>query len=134
MHARIHDNVVQRVTCCGATAVHLGDPDAGSNDLDVIVERNSFEVVDGTVLMIRAGYNAWFRTNTLTCAGCSGLTARLATVRNMGTTNIVFENNPTAVALGTPQISVETSASATVCNSGQATGAGVITYATSCVD
>lgn len=129
MHARIHDNTVQRVTCCNATAVHLGDPDTGSNDLDVILENNSFEVVDGTVLMIRAGYNAWFRNNTLTCAGCSG-TSNLATVRNMGTTNIVFENNPTAMALGTPQIYVETSASASVCNSGSATGPGTITYPT----
>jgi len=130
-YARIHDNVVQRVTCCGGQAVHLGDPDTGSTDLEVVVENNSFEVADGLVLMIRGGYNAVFRNNTLTCAGCAG-NVNLARVRNMGISSITFENNPTATALGTPQINVESAASATVCNSGQADGAGVITYTNTC--
>lgn len=131
MHARIHDNVVQRITCC-SMAVHLGDPDTGSTDLDVIVERNTFEVADGMVLMIRGGYHAWFRNNAITCAGCTA-GATLARVRTMGTTNISFENNPTATALGSPQIYVETTASATVCNSGQAAGTGAIAYSSACL-
>lgn len=130
-YARIHANTVQRVTCCGSQAVHLGDPDTGSNDLEAVIENNSFEVVDGLVLMIRGGYNAVFRNNTLACAGCSG-TVNLARVRNMGVTSMTFANNPTATALGTPQINVESSASATVCNSGQAAGAGAITYTNTC--
>lgn len=130
-YARIHNNVVQRVTCCGSQAVHLGDPDTGSNDLGAVIENNSFEVVDGLVLMIRAGYNAVFRNNTLTCAGCAG-NVNLARVRNMGISSITFENNPTATALGTPQINVESAASATLCNSGQASGTGVITYTNTC--
>ncbi|HUQ49744.1 MAG TPA: hypothetical protein VM056_03435, partial [Terriglobales bacterium] len=130
-HARIHDNVVEQVKCCNAMAVHLGDPDAGSNDLDVIVEKNSFEVVDGVVLMIRAGFNAWFRNNTINCASCTA-TAKLAQVRSAGTTSISFENNPSATLLAPSQISVESGTTATICASGQASGTGTISYNTAC--
>ncbi len=132
-HARIHDNVVQQITCCGASAVHLGDPDAGTNDLDAIIENNAFEVRDGLVLTIRSAFNAWFRNNTISCVGCSG-SSNLARVRSGLSTSINLENNPSVTALPSPQIMVESGAAVAVCESGQAAGSGAITTSASCTN
>lgn len=130
-NAWIHNNTVSQITCCGSAAVHLGDPDVGSNDLNAVVENNYFEVRDGLVVTIRSAYNAWFRGNTIACVGCSG-SSNLARLRNGLSTSLILENNSGATSLPSPQIFVESATSASVCQSGQATGSGTITYPTSC--
>jgi hypothetical protein len=130
-HVRIHDNQFRQIAANGAAAVHLADPDAGTNDLDVLVDGNTFEVIDGTAIFIRNGVNATVRNNTISCAdGCSRL-GRLFSIRSPigagNRTEITIENNPTAALNpASPPIAVGLGARVNSCNSGSATGKGEI--------
>lgn len=132
----VHHNVFKDITGRAQTyvaAVHLGDPDRGTNDLRSVIENNIFEVDDGRILMIRNGMNVVFRTNTVICINtCSGQLASLRTPLADGTTSMSILSNPTVSNLPSPQTIVEAGAVIKVCKSGAATGAGAITRTTDC--
>src|SRR5262249_3837614 len=131
-HVRVHDNLFQRIRANGAAAIHLADPDSGTNDLDALIDNNTFQVLDGTAVLIRNGINATVRNNTISCIDGCNKAGKLFWVRSPlavgNRTEINIENNSSnALDLASPPIVVSTGATATICNSGTATGNGQIT-------
>ena len=135
----IHDNTFKSISGVSA-AVHLADPDFGTDDLNAVVSNNSFEIADGIGIFIRSGKDAFVRHNTITCiAPCTGIFGDLRTPLNVAcpagvtkpgllcgvpdTSSMVFETNSTVSVLPAPQILVAPGAVASVCNSGS-TGPG----------
>jgi hypothetical protein len=135
-NVNVHHNVFKNITGRAqnyVAGIHLGDPDHGTNDLHSVIENNTFEVDDGSVLMIRNGINVVVRSNTVTCINkCSGQLASLRTPLAGGATSVSILSNPTVSNLPSPQTMVEAGATATVCKSGAATGPGAITSTTDC--
>lgn len=131
-----HHNAFKNITGRAqdyVAAVHLGDPDRGTNDLHSVIENNTFEVDDGRVLMIRNGTNVVVRSNTVTCIKtCSGQLASVRSPLANGTTSISILSNPTASNLPAPQTVVEAGAVVTVCKSGAVIGPGAITRTVDC--
>jgi hypothetical protein len=129
-NVRIHDNTFRQINCCpiaGAVgAIHLADPDTGINDLNVVIDHNTFDAQGGNLIFIRNGINAFVRNNKVTCTGCfSG--ELFASVRAGIQTEITLSDNQDVILnLPSPQIFVEGGAQATICNSGIAFGAGTI--------
>jgi hypothetical protein len=129
---RIHDNTFQNITG-GASAVHLGDPDVGSNDLNALIDHNRFEggSADFWMIFARGVTNTIVENNTVVCTGsCNlGIFANVRAVFNdpNAKTEILLRNNSgVTLAIAPPQITVQAGSKAMVCNTGQATGAGVI--------
>jgi hypothetical protein len=122
---RIHDNTFGPVTGINIATIHLGDPDAGVNDLNVTVDNNTIQGAGGIVVFIRNGINATVRNNHVTCAGCS---RSFASVRTGIQTEITISDNPDILLnWPSPQIFVEgPNGKATICNSGTAFGSGII--------
>lgn len=142
----VHDNTflaVNNATTSQGTqqsyvgAIHLGDPDSGTNDLlKTYVYSNSFELGDSArVVFVRNAINGIVTGNTFTCPGTCN--AEFGDVRSPLTsgdkTVISLFNNPTASLLGTTQTTVESGAQVKLCNSGSAKGSGTSTaVATPC--
>jgi hypothetical protein len=134
---RVHHNDFQLITPnAGLGVIHLGDPDSGDNDLNVLIDKNNFQLAGGTVVFIRNAFNATVRSNAFSCVGnCS--TSKLADVRTpsgSGTrSELTVENNPDIVLYAAPpHVEVDTGARATVCNSGTAGGGGTINIVSVC--
>ena len=130
-----HDNTFNSINGNAinyVAAVHLSDPDSGTDALNAVIENNTFDMDDGIAVWIRNGTNVLVRFNTVTCFGsCTGEFGRVRSPI-AGSSDITFENNPTATVLVSPQIIVDNGASATVCKSGTAGGAGTITNTNAC--
>ncbi|MEO5936790.1 MAG: putative Ig domain-containing protein [Terriglobales bacterium] len=128
---RVHDNRFLNIEENGSGVIHLADPAAtNTDDLNVLIDNNDFELAGGTVVFIRNGINAFVRNNRFSCvSSCS--TSRLAYVRSpltLGSTfsELTLENNPdVSLYLGAPQNRVDTGGVLNVCNSGQVSGLGV---------
>lgn len=143
--AHIHDNVFNNIqtSSVATAAIHLADPDFGTDDLNAVIERNTFQIDDGKGIFIRNGIDTNVLNNTITCVNtCSGLfgvarqpiasacpagTVRPGVICDGSTyeTIISFNSNPTATVLPSPQIRVEVGAVANVCKSGTAAALGV---------
>jgi hypothetical protein len=102
------------------------------NDLDVLVDQNTFEASGGKMVFIRGAFNATVAKNTITCTGAGACTGSLmATVRAGTRTELRLENNPgSQLTLPPEQVFVETGAKVFICNSGQAFGAGEVVQVT----
>jgi hypothetical protein len=122
---RIHDNILGPVTAVNTAAIHLADPDAGVNDLNVTVDNNTITAQGGIVVFIRNGINAFVRNNHVICSGCSN---SFATVRTGTQTELTLSDNPDILlSWPSPQIFVEgPNGKATICNSGTGFGSGII--------
>jgi hypothetical protein len=130
-NVRIHENDFKVITDTrGFGALHLGDPDTGDDDLNVLVDANNFELAGGNVIFLRSGFKALVRGNFFTCVGgCS--TSSLGSIRAPNPTGfrseVTFENNQGIVLFAAPpQINVQAPAQVTVCNSGTAGGTGTV--------
>jgi len=131
-HIRIHRNTFQNITETGSLAtIHLGDPDGTAvNDLDVLVDNNTFEAAGGKMIFIRGAINATVSNNVVTCIGGGACSSSLfATVRAATKTELRLENNPGALlSLPPEQIFVEQGTKIFLCNSGNAFGSGTIVH------
>lgn len=135
---RVHRNTFKSITAGphAIAAIHLADPDAGAtNDLKTIIENNSIELAGGVVFFIRNGFNATVRNNSYTCVACAG--GLLGTIRSpiapSTRSEILFENNAqVTLHLPAPQLNVFSGATANLCNSGAAGGAGTVNQVGPC--
>jgi hypothetical protein len=139
VNINVHHNLIRRITASGSPnyygAVHLADPDSGGDDLHVIIQNNTFEVGDGTVIMIRDGWNVTAQNNTITClAGSTGCTGRFAALRSLFTTltNMSLLNNPSVTELPAPQTLTESGTTVNLCKSGRAGGSGTVNILPGC--
>jgi hypothetical protein len=136
-HIRVHDNVFHNITTPNIAAIHLGDPDnPGSNadDLDVLIDFNTFEANGGIIIMDRSGFNAFVQNNTVTCStNCNSL---FAFARTGLKTVLDLNSNPTASLLTAPQTKLESGTTVNICKSGTAAeivaGTATISISTSC--
>lgn len=123
----VHNNVFREVA---GTAVHLGDPDRGTNDVWISVERNVFEMAGGTAFMVRnakghvvAQQNTFRRSQP--CPECKGELAHVrAPLRPKDVTQFILCDNKGVSELAAPQVLVERGAEVFLSNSGQAGGEG----------
>ncbi len=130
---RIYNNSFKHIDGSAANyagAIHLGDPDSGSNNLQAEIDHNTFEMVGGNAVWARNAYNVTVHDNTV--SGTSGTWGLLRSPLSGGTTNIMFNNNPSVITLGTPESMVESGAQASFCNSGSASGSGAVSYTSGC--
>lgn len=130
VNIRVHHNQFKNITnTLSFATIHLGDPDgAAVNDLNVLVDQNTFEAAGGKMVFIRGAINATVANNTVTCVGAGACTGSLmATVRAGTRTELRLENNPGSImSLPPEQIFVESGATVFVCNSGQTFGSGTV--------
>jgi hypothetical protein len=133
-NVRVHNNTIKNVTAGLApqtqqiAAVHLADPDTGfTSAMNLEIDHNSFEMNGGTTVMTRGGNGMVFHDNTFTSIG-GGTLARVRSW-SYGTSAITLDNNPSAATvLPAAQTMLEPGTAATICNSGTATGSGMISY------
>lgn len=134
-HDNLVDNIVHGSTGSYAAAVHICDPDSGTNDgTPYVFSNNTFNTSDGTVLLSRGCTNfPKFQNNVVVCLStCSGLLARIAQPISGSSTTFQLTNNSgpnnTAIPLtSNPQTNVESGATAQVCKTGTVGGSGTIT-------
>lgn len=139
MNINVHHNTIKSITAIGSPsyygAVHLADPDSGGNDLHVVIQNNTFEVGDGTVIVIRDGWDVSAQNNTITClAGPIGCTGRFAALRSFFTTltSMSLLSNPSVTVLPAPQTLTESGTTVNLCKSGLAAGSGVVNILPGC--
>jgi hypothetical protein len=128
----VHDNLIDNISG-GSTgnyvaAIHLCDPDSGTNDgSGYAIFSNTFTLNNGNVVMARACANfPQVRNNRFVCfSSCSGL---LGNVRQSGTlaSTLQLTNNSPVPLTSSPQTNAETNTILRVCNSGSAGGSGTI--------
>lgn len=136
----VHDNRIESVEDAGDTgsyvgAVHLGDPDAGVDDLkDTRIFRNTVELGRrGLVIFARNARGAVVENNTILCkAPCTD--ADFASVRSPlepgdGSKLTLRNNLGVGISL---ESNVERGADLDICNSGSATGKGRINRPSDC--
>lgn len=130
----IHDNLITDITA-GVGAIHLGDPDFGTDHLKSTVFRNRFQVSSGAIIFARNVAEVEVHDNTVECAGkCEG---KLAVVRTPVPQEcsskrssrpgaacrefksvITFRDNEGVTALSSPQVEVSPGAVVSICRSG----------------
>jgi hypothetical protein len=139
----VHDNLIANITA-GVGAIHLGDPDFGTDHVKSSVFRNRFEVTNGTVIFARNVADVEVRDNTVECSGtCAGTFAVIRTPLPLpcparrperpgaackeSKTAVILRDNSGVSAFPSPQVQVFPGASVTLCRSGIAggTGAGI---------
>ena len=132
----IHDNVFTDINGSG---VHLGDPDTGTDDLNVTVEHNQFQVDDNSQgIFTRSSVDMFVHDNIFTCGGplCQGRVAYARQPNTGAITVLTVFNNPSALTFQSPQIWVEPGSTVNVCNTGTAAagpvGLGTINQIPSC--
>lgn len=132
----VHDNLIDSIRS-GSThnyiaAIHVCDPDKGSNDAhNYVIHKNTIRSQGGVVLMSRgcAGYPQ-FRDNNIKCtAPCKGLLAAIRTPAPGSSSTFELRDNDPVQFASDPQTFVEAGASAYVCNTGSARGRGKVTQA-----
>ncbi len=144
-NTNIHDNRFNNITNGGASltsyvaAIHLADPDFGTDNMNMVVQNNAFQVDNGTAIFVRDGENIEIKNNTVTCvntclgnfgvsrspqiSACPAGTVRPGLICDGSTylSIVNFDSNPTVTVLPSPQIFVFPSATVNVCKSGIAT-------------
>ena len=135
----VHDNSVEPIANPAPNphyiaAIHLGDPDSGTDDLkDTRVFRNFFQLGrGGTVIFARNTRDVLVENNVVLCSGCADAT--FAAVRNPlnpgEVSGLTLRNNiGRGIALSTW---VEQSATLRICNSGATTGEGKVERSPDC--
>lgn len=130
IHDNLIDNVTRGVTANYIGAIHVCDPDVGSNEgSNYVIQNNTINNQDGVVLMSRgcAGYPK-FRNNRIGCiAPCSGMLASIRSPLAGSTTTFELRDNAPVAFTAVPQSSIASRASVWVCNTGTIGGEGRIT-------
>ena len=132
----VHDNLFDAITDDSGgnyiAALHLCDPDTGSNDASGYdLHDNTFRVSNGGNVVMERGCSGYpkLRDNVVSCttAQCTGL---FANVRQESTSTLELTNNEPIPMASSPQSNVEATASVHVCKSGTFGGAGQVTTIT----
>jgi len=131
----VHHNEFKMVS---GTAVHLGDPDRGTNDAWIVVEHNLFEMAGGTAFMVRnlkghvvARQNRFVVARP--CPQCKGEVAHIRSPLRPGdVTEFTLRDNRGVNELESPQVLVEPGAEVFLCHSGVAGGPGKSHRAQAC--
>ena len=132
--AYIHDNLIDniRVGTSGFSvgALHICDPDSGSNDgSQYLIWWNTLNINDGNGLFTRGcSGNPVFQNNRINKIGLG--TGTLAAIRAPiagSSTTFTLKNNIPITLTSSPNTSVDAGASLSQCNTGTTGGAGTIT-------
>ena len=122
----IHDNRFKDVA---GSAIHLGDPDRGTNKVSILVEHNVFEMAGGTVFFVRNVVGPIARENRIMiskpCPECAGQLGHVRSpLKKADQTEITILDTQGVESLASPQVSVEAGAAVFLCASGNGGGAG----------
>lgn len=130
IHDNLIDNVTRGVTANYIGAIHVCDPDVGSNEgSNYVIQNNTINNKDGVILMSRgcAGYPK-FRNNRIGCiAPCSGMLASIRLPLVGSTTTFELRDNIPVPFTSAPQSLVASGASVLFCNTGTIGGEGKMT-------
>lgn len=128
----VHDNVVDTIVAGSnsnhVAAVHLGDPDSGSEVEGADIYNNVFNFTSGLIAMSRSATGINFHDNTVNCVSCGGaFTPDLYYLRSIGggvasSANILRNTLP---GLPGPQSLCDSGTTSLVCQSGTASGCTV---------
>jgi hypothetical protein len=131
VHDNLIDNIASGSTGNYASAIHLCDPDTGTNDgSSYLITANTFKMRDGSVVVARGcrGFPQ-VNANVVVCiAACTGL---FSNVRQSdgGASTLKLVNNAPMPLTSRPQNQAEAGTSLEICNSGTSGGRATITTA-----